>query len=555
LLLFFKKEALSLLAMNRKLRRAQGKQGPNAAPEAMRLIGLGRDFQAKGRPQEAIAAYRRAVAFAPGLPEAWNNLGNALLEAGRPEDAAQCYRRALHLHPDFVPALINLGNALGELGRLDEALAVCRRAVDAAPLLPDAHNNLGTVLRDRQDFRAASACFRAAIALAPGDPAGYVNLADALTEMGQLEEAEAACRRAIRLAPELAEAHTNLGVALRRQGRLAEATASYRRALALRPELGQDHFNLAVALLAQGEMPEGWAAYEWRWRTKQMRGDWRAFAQPQWRGEPAPGKILLLHAEQGFGDTLQFCRYAPLAAARGLRVILEVQPALLRLMESLEGVELVCGRGGALPHFDLHAPLLSLPGALGTTVETIPAAVPYLHAAPAAASAWKDRLASLGERRLVGLVWAGNARRHLPAQAAADRRRSISPALLAPLFEVPGIRFVSLQKDGPATPDFFNMIDLMGEVSDFADTAALVANLDLVISVDTAVAHLAGALGRPVWLLNRLDSCWRWLAGRRDSPWYPGMRLYNQSRPGDWAAVIAEVAADLRGFANMTVDK
>jgi tetratricopeptide (TPR) repeat protein len=539
--------------MNRKLRRAQGKQARAEAPEAMRLLGLGRDLQAKGRLEEAIAAYRRAAALAPAAPEAHNNLGNALLEAGRPEEAAPCYRQALALRPDFAPALINLGNALGELEQLDEALAICRRAVQAAPLVPDAHNNLGAVLRDRQDFAAAAACFRAAIALAPADPAAYINLADALTEQGQLEDAEAACRHALRLAPDLAEAHTNLGVALRRQGRLADATASYRRALELSPGLGQDHFNLAVALLAQGDMASGWAEYEWRWRTRQMRADWRQFNQPQWRGEPAEGKILLLHAEQGFGDTLQFCRYARLAAARGLRVVLEVQPPLRRLMQSLAGVEHICSRGEPLPDFDLHAPLLSLPGALGTTVETIPAEVPYLHAAPEAAAAWRARLGALGEDPFVGLVWAGNARLHSPAQAAVDRRRSIPPALLAPLAAVPGINFISLQKDGPAPG--FPLFDPMQEMQDFADTAALVANLDLVISVDTAVAHLAGALGKPVWLLNRLDACWRWLAGRRDSPWYPAMRLYNQPRPGDWPAVIAEAAADLRGFPRMTVDK
>jgi hypothetical protein len=233
-------------------------------------------------------------------------------------------------------------------------------------------------------------------------------------------------------------------------------------------------------------------------------------------------------------------------------VILEVPKPLARLLRGLAGVDQVLVRGEALPEFDLHCPMLSMPLALGTTVETIPAAVPYLHADTAQAAAWQARLGAMGRAGpRVGLVWAGNSRAHSPTGAALDRRRSIAPERLAPLFEQPGLHFVSLQKDGPAAPAHFPLSDVMHELADFADTAAMVANLDLVISVDTSVAHLAAALGKPVWLLDRFDPCWRWLLGRRDSPWYPTLRLYRQPLPGDWDSVLAEVARDLHAFAEI----
>jgi hypothetical protein len=298
-----------------------------------------------------------------------------------------------------------------------------------------------------------------------------------------------------------------------------------------------------MALLAQVDWPAGWQEYDWRWKTPDLSKAWRGFPQKQWLGEPAEGRTLLIHAEQGFGDTLQFCRYTPLAAARGLRVILEVPGPLVRLLRCLPGVDRVVERGEALPDFDLHCPMLSLPLAFGTTLSSLPGAVPYLHADPELTAAWRARLAAVdiqGPR--VGLVWAGN-----PGKVA-DARRSLPADRLAPLF-VDGAHFVSLQKNGPATPADLPLTNFMGEVADFADTAALVANLDLVISVDTAVAHLAGALGKLVWVLDRFDPCWRWLAGRRDSPWYPTLRLYRQPTPGDWAPVLAEVLRDLRAVA------
>jgi hypothetical protein len=272
------------------------------------------------------------------------------------------------------------------------------------------------------------------------------------------------------------------------------------------------------------------------------------FAEPLWLGQAAPaGTRLLLHAEQGLGDTIQFCRYATLAASRGLRVTLQVPRPLVRLLRTLDGVDQVIAEDEALPAFDLHCPLLSLPLALGTTLATVPAAPAYLRADAALAEGWRDRLAAFPPIR-VGLVWAGKPRHDvLSSLVAIERRRSLAAERLAPLLVVPGVRFFSLQSGGPAAPAAFSLTDFMPEMTDFADTAALIANLDLVISVDTAAAHLAAALGKPVWLLDRFDSCWRWLTGRRDSPWYPSLRLYHQPAAGDWDSVLAEVVADLAG--------
>jgi hypothetical protein len=300
-----------------------------------------------------------------------------------------------------------------------------------------------------------------------------------------------------------------------------------------------------MALLAAGEMAEGWKEYEWRWRTPLMFAVRRRFTQPAWDG--GGGGTLLIHAEQGLGDTLQFCRYATLAAARGARVILEVQAPLVRLLRSLPGAGAVIARGEALPDFDVHAHMLSLPHIFGTTLETISAATPYLTADPADSETMRIRLGQKTGLR-VGLVWAGNSYASVPEMAAVDRRRSLAPEHLAPLLDIPEIDFISLQKGGKA-PAAFGLTDFMDEMRDFADTAALVENLDLVISVDTSVAHLAGALGKPVWLLNRFDAEWRWLDGRTDSPWYPGMRIFRQDKPGDWDGVIAAVAGALRGLA------
>jgi hypothetical protein len=332
-----------------------------------------------------------------------------------------------------------------------------------------------------------------------------------------------------------------------------EAEAAARTALRLRPDMPDAQVNLAMVLLLTGHWAEAWPFYEARWQVGDLAMQRRAFPQPLWTGaQPLAGRTILLHAEQGLGDTLQFCRYAPLVAAQGARVVLEVQPPLTRLLAGLEGVAQIVATGDPLPDFDLHCPLMSLPHAFATTPETIPAPVPYLAADPAQQKAWREVLADLPGPR-VGLVWAGSARAWLPHATAIDRRRSMRLADMAPLAQVRGYSFVSLQLGPPAAqlaepPAGLRIHDATTHLGDFADTAALVANLDLVIAVDTAVAHLAGALGRPVWLLNRFDTCWRWLLGRDDSPWYPGLRQFRRGAQEDWTSVMQRVAATLNLF-------
>jgi hypothetical protein len=342
------------------------------------------------------------------------------------------------------------------------------------------------------------------------------------------------------------DALMNLSNSLFDSGKLEEAISALEQAISLKSDLPGLHKNLSMFYLAAGRYEEGWREYEWRWECEDLAPDKRNYAQPRWRGEAAEGRVLLLYAEQGFGDTLQFCRYAPLAAARGLRVVLMVQPPLVRLMGSLAGVEKVMGSDQPLPDFDLQCPLMSLPLAFDTRVESIPASVPYLAAEEGDVLTWRKRFPDNPSGELkVGLVWAGNPRKHAPVHAATDHRRSIPPEMLAPIFKVPGVQFYSLQKDGPRAPVEFGLIDFMAECHDFADTAALMANLDLIISVDTSVVHLAGALGKPVWVLDRFDNCWRWLRNREDTPWYPTFRLFRQPRLGDWGSVIARVRDEL----------
>jgi len=422
-------------------------------------------------------------------------------QAGRLDEAEALYLRTLAENTDHADALHNLGLLQQHTGRRDQAAETIARAIAARPHIGQYHCSLGTVRADQ----------------------------------GRLEEALACFARSIALLPDLPEAHFNLGSALSQLARPLEAITAYRRAIALRPDFADAHHNLAMALLTLGEWEEGWAEYEWRWKTNHMRPDVRAFTQPRWRGESREGRTLLINVEQGFGDTLQFCRLASHAATMGFRVILEVQGPLVRLLQGLRGVDQVLARGATLPPFDLHCPMLSLPLALGMTPATIPG-TPHLQADPAKVEEINQCLGSRSRPR-IGLAWAGS------GGLAADRRRSIAPERLERLVNLPGFEFVSLQKGGPVAP--LPLTDLMDEMRDFADTAALIANLDLVISVDTAVAHLAAALGKPVWLLNRFDACWRWMTDRTDSPWYPMMRLYRQPSRGDWHAVLAAVMRDL----------
>jgi tetratricopeptide (TPR) repeat protein len=488
-----------------------------------------------GRPAEAAASSREALRLRPNYPAAHGNLGNALLALGRPAEAAASYREALRLRPNYPETYNNLGIALHDLGRPAEAEANCREALRLRPSYPEAYNTLGNALLALGRLAEAEASYREAVRLRPDYPEAHNNFGIALHDLGRPAEAEVGYRAALRLRPNFPEAHNNLGAALNALGQPAEAEASYREALRLRRNYPDAHNNLGMTLLLAGRFEEGWKEYEWRWKVKPHSSSARHFSAQLWRGEAIEDRTILLHAEQGLGDTLQFCRYAPLMVC-GAGIVLEVQAPLLRLLSRLPGVRQIVAAGDRLPPFDLHCPLLSLPDAFGTTLDTIPAGTPYLSADPALAAYWQERLVGLDGPK-IGLVWAGR------QQLKGDRHRSIALKALAPLAEVSGVSFVSLQKDEAAAqvadpPHGMMLHDFTTDLHDFEDTAALIVNLDLVISVDTAVAHLAGALGKPVWLLNRFDTDWRWLLNRDDSPWYPTLRQFRQPSPGDWSSAV-----------------
>ena len=445
----------------------------------------------------------------------------------------------------LVQSLLASAAQQARAGHLAEAERLLRQLLSLTPRHAEALHLLGVIAYQTERRDLALDLIDKALAVNPKDPSIHSSRGNLLRQQGQLEEATGSYREALALMPDFAEAQNNLGNVLRALGRLDEAEVCYRRAIALRPDDAEARYHLAMLLLARGDFPAGWAMHEVRWQTPALRPARRDLPQQQWRGEPSSGKTLLIHAEQGFGDTLQFCRYVTLAAQRGLDVILQVQEPLVRLLGSLPGPTMAVPLGAALPAFDLHCPMMSLPLALGTTLETIPAAIPYLRPDQAKAASWRSHLCET-PGLCVGVVWAGNPRAHNIAAAATDRRRSIAPTMLEPLAAVPGVRLISLQKNGPPPPASLALVEVMAEMADFADTAALVDALDLVVSVDTSVAHLAGALGKPVWLMDRFDPCWRWMLNRRDSPWYPTMRLYRQPAPNDWQSVVAEIARDLQ---------
>jgi len=508
----------------------------------------------RGDPAASVEQIDRALKTSPNDVVALNNRGNALLALRRFDQALASYDRALALRPDYADALCNCGAALHELKRYHEALAACDRVIALQPDYAEAHSNRGNTLRELRRYdEALEACDRA-LALMPDFAEAHCNRGNALHALQRFDEALTSFDRALALRPAYAEALSNRGVTLQDLMRCEEALASVSRALALRPDFAGAHFNEALCRLLIGDFERGWQKHEWRWQTDQLANERRNFRQPLWLGSgELAGRTLLLHAEQGFGDTLQFCRYVPVVAARGARVILEVQGPLRELMRTLAGPAQVITRGEPLPAFDLHCPLLSLPLALGTRLDTIPARTPYLAASENKVRAWRDRLAGR-EKPKIGLVWAGNPAKELPNSNRIDALRSLELAQLAPLLEVSDCEFYSLQKGAAAIAQLRDttwrehVVDWTDDLHDFSDTAALIENLDLVIAVDTAVAHLAGALNKPIWLLNRYNTCWRWLLDREDSPWYPTVRLFRQDAGRQWDGVVTRVCAALRDY-------
>jgi tetratricopeptide (TPR) repeat protein len=500
---------------------------------------------------EALASCDCAIALRPNFAEAHCNRGLVLKELERFEEALASYDLAISLRGDLVEAHANRGNVLRELERFDEALDSIDRAIALRPDFAEAHCNRGNVLSSLERFEEALCSHERAIALKPGFAEAHCNRGNTLRDLDRLEEAVVSYDRAVELQPDLAQAFFNRGIALEELDRLDDALQSYSRATHIKPDYADANFNESLCRLVLGDFERGWEKFEWRWAVEPLCDHKRSFRQPLWRGaEDVAGKTLLLHAEQGLGDTIQFARYVPVLAARGARVLLEVQPLLRSLMTSLRGVAQVIAAGDPLPDFDLHTPLLTLPLALHTRLDSVPSATPYLAAPAEMVDAWRARLGEHATPK-VGLVWAGNPRKDFPNLNRIDRQRSIAFDTLAPLLQEPACTFYSLQKGDDAVKQLRDsawrdrVIDFTADLHDFSDTAALIANLDLIIAVDTSVLHVAGALGKPVWLLNRRNTCWRWLRDREDSPWYPTLRQFRQGASCDWGPVIARVAVAL----------
>ncbi len=514
------------------------------SPEAAEAhTNRGLALEALARPEEALASHDKAIGLRPGFAEAHNHRGNALRSLRRFEEALAAHARAIALNPGFAVAHHNHGNLLRDLNRLSEALSSYDKAIALAADHADTHNNRGAVLLQLQRPQEALASCDKAIALRPGLAAAHHNRGNVLCALGRLDDALASFDRAIALQPGNAEVHNDRAVVLDLLRRHEEAWAGFRTATSLRADYAEAWTNHAICLLRTGRLAEGWRLYEWR---KQRLGLHRSYRQPLWLGEQdITGKTLFVHWEQGLGDTLHFLRYARLAAGLGARVIMEVQPPLLRLLAQLGPAVEVIGPEQCRADFDYYCSLLSLPLAFGTELDTIPSARPYLQADEMLRARWST-LPLPKSRFRIGVAWSGNPG-HL-----RDAGRSIDLAIFRALFEIDA-EWICLQREIRAGDrlllEGLRQVTWFGdELGDFADTAGLFDLMDLVITVDTSVAHLAASMGKPVWLLLSYDSDWRWMLDRDDSPWYPTMRLFRQRTLGDWDDVLRQVGHELHSM-------
>ena len=550
---------------------------------------MGVTLYEQGKLEDAVASYERAIEIKSDYAEAYSNLGNALKDLGRLEEAASSLARAIEIKPDYAKAFSNFGNvltelklfdeavssyeraivfdptyaeaysnrgvALQELKKLNEALTSYRRAIELDPHYVEAYSNLGNGLKEIHRFEEALAVYALAIEIKPDNPEAYSNRGVTLFELGRFEEAVASFERAIDINSEYAEAYSNRGNSLKALQRINESINSFDKAIEIKPNYAAAYLNKSFALLLDGEYREGWRLHEWRWQQENLKLEADSFAEPLWLGiEDINSKTILLHAEQGLGDAIQFCRYAKLVKDLGATVFLEVPKQLLGLLQNLDYVDILLERGKPRPAFDIHCPLMSLPMVFGTELTSIPMPFSYIYADEAKKSYWKEKLS--GRSRLkVGVVWNGGFRPDQPELWATNERRNIPLNVFAKGLNFVDADFFSLQKGDPAEAEIrdqeqrywpgSNFYNYASELRDFTDTAALIANLDMVLSVDTSTAHLAAAMGKPTWILNRYDTCWRWLLDRDDSPWYDAVTIYRQSADMLWEPVLNQVADDL----------
>lgn len=507
---------------------------------ALELLNHGSLVEALRHADEGIAEGCETAALQ-------NLRGNILDRMGLTAQSVTAYERAAFLNPNSAIARCNLGLAHQKAGAIDQAIACWEELISSIPSFTDAYIALALARMDRREFKEAEILLRRVLEIDSSCASAHLNLGLVLQRTERLDEAADYYRKALQLDSSLARAHVNLGSLYHRWRLSIKACKHFRQALDLDPALTVARYNLGQELLLRGDLRNGWPLYEARLPWLEERGARPMnFNEPRWYGGDPEGMTIMLVAEQGLGDTIQFIRYARPLAERGAQVLLEAQPELCRLLQTAHGVSEVFPQGTLLPRFDVFCPLMSLPLAFRTTLASVPNGVPYVRADPHLVTNWKHRLGSRAGL-WIGLCWAGNPRRFDHDLAQTDRRRSIPPTTLLPLFDVPGTRFYSLQKDvagSGSTADARSLTEIVAypsDLVDFADTAAYVENLDLVITVDTSVAHLAGALGKPVWVLSRFDGCWRWLLHGEHSPWYPSARIWRQEARGDWANVIRQV--------------
>jgi len=500
-----------------------------------------------GNYGDAEALFRQVLAALPNSAEAHCNLAAALQETGRSEEARGHLHIAITLEPNYGLAHFNLGVALRSMSRLKDAMQSFSRAVSLMPRDFDSHLNLAEVLLELRDPDIALKHARRAVGLNSGKSAAHNVLGLAFLALGRLDEARKCFNRTISLKPNSPDAHNNLGTTFKRLNKLEESVTHYRRALALDPNYAEAHLNEALSQLLMGNLRIGWEQHEWRWKCKRAQSLEFNYSRPLWLGgQDIRGKTILLHAEQGLGDTLQFVRYAPAVAEQGARVLLLVQPSLKSLLSGVAGVESTYASRQALPDFDLHCPLMTLPLAFSTELATIPRTIPYIRAPENHLAKWREAFSSV-EKPKIGIAWSGN-----PIHTD-DRNRSLPLSLFRQIFSEVECEFHILQtaineSDSLVLSATAEVVDHRSRIEDFSDTAAVVENLDLIVTVDTSVAHLSGAMGKPTWILLPFSPDWRWLLDRTDSPWYPTARLYRQGTIGNWESALSRVRADLMKF-------
>lgn len=475
-------------------------------PDSLFMLGL---ISAQtGNFTKAAEFFQEVIRINPSHVGAYYNLGNVYRDSNQIQEAFKCYQKVLQLDPQYVEAYINLGIIFRFMGRSNEEMSCYQKALQINPHSAEAFFNIGHYFFQREEFDRALSCYEKVTHLSPGYPHAYINS----------------------------------GLVLLIKGRYEEAAARYQKAIDLNPDDAISHWHLSNILLLTGNYEDGWKEFEWFRKTGDYIKRQRKFNQPLWDGSDIKGRTILLYAEAGFGDTIQFIRYAPLIARRGAKVIVESQNELTSLLQNIDGIHHVFSCGAKMPDFDIQCPLMSLPIIFGTRLENIPAQTPYLSADRRLAEKWRHRLQDNISRLKVGLIWSGG---------GMPLKKSTSLDIFAPLKQLEGIAFYSLQK-GPHAghaknpPEGIRLTDYTDELHDFSETAALIANLDLVISVDTAVAHLAGAMGKPVWTLLPFVPDWRWLLDRKDSPWYPTMKLFRQPALGEWKSVISIIVEQLK---------